>query len=682
MTTPNRRHSPPLPSVPCLLLLLLTVQVCTAVGVSAQASSGFALNRFDPAEAGSDWFVGDSLDMRGHLRPGVRLAADWAHRPLVRYDAAGNEQEVIIEDQLHGHLGFSLTLWERLRLGANLPVLLYQAGEQVMAAGAAFGTTTSTAVGDLRLSADVRLLGDYRGPVSIAVGAQLHAPTGDRAAFAGDGSVRFSPRLMLAGDLGPLAYSARIGYGYRPEDGGFGSIPTGSELAFAATAGIRAMDGALLLGPELWGTTVVSEAGAAFETATTPFELLFGGHYQRGDWKVGAGVGPGLNRGLGAPAVRAVASLTFIPDASDRDDDGILDELDACPDLPGTAHTDPQLNGCPDRDGDGIIDPDDACPDTPGVVQGDPKKNGCPSDRDGDRIYDRVDACPDLAGVRSKDRSKHGCPPDRDDDGIYDDDDACPDEAGEASDDPDRHGCPPDRDDDGIYDDDDACPDVPGVRSRDRRKNGCPPDSDGDGILDDDDACPEVPGVRSDDPEKHGCPIARVEDKQIKITERIEFKTNSAKILAESDVVLEAVLQILEAHPEIQALRVEGHTDNRGKPAYNRRLSQKRAASVVRWLVEHGIDRERLVANGFGQERPIADNNDKAGRQKNRRVEFHITKEDDSASGEDDDDEDGGEDEAADADDGADDGADDAEPEDDDAADADDDRSLDDLMGL
>lgn len=558
-------------------------------------SQGFALNRFDISEAGSDWFAGDSLDFRGDFRPGIRLGIDWAHEPLVRYDRDGNALAVVIADQSYGHVGASAIIAERLRLGVNLPLLLAQGGEAVDVNGTTFTTVSGTTLGDLRISADLRIAGEYGDPISLAIGAQLHAPTGNREAFVSDGQVRLSPRLMIAGDLAAFAYSLRAGFGYRPQDDGFGPVPTGSELSFVATAGVRVADGALLLGPELWGSTVVSSADAAFARDTTPFELLFGAHFFVSGFRGGVGVGPGLTRGIGAPEVRFVATLAFVPEAeSDRDGDGIVDEEDACPDLPGPKSTDSALHGCPDRDGDRIIDPKDACPDTPGVASDDPEKHGCPppGDRDGDGIIDEEDACPDVPGVPSED--------------------------------PDKHGCPPDRDGDGIIDDEDACPDVPGVRHADPQKNGCPSDRDGDDIIDDDDACPDVPGLPNEDPELHGCPLARVEKDQIVITQRIEFEFDSAKLVPSSTPVLEAVLEILNEHPQIDDVLVEGHTDNKGKPAYNEKLSARRAASVVNWLVEHGVERSRLRSAGVGMARPIASNVDDVGRQKNRRVEFHI----------------------------------------------------------
>lgn len=111
---------------------------------------------------------------------------------------------------------------------------------------------------------------------------------------------------------------------------------------------------------------------------------------------------------------------------------------------------------------------------------------------------------------------------------------------------------------------------------------------------------------------------------EIKILDQVRFKTGSADILPESDVILGAVQKVLDAHPEITKVSIEGHTDNRGGAAYNKGLSERRAASVVKWLVGHGIDKARLTSAGFGQSRPIDSNATDEGRQNNRRVEFHI----------------------------------------------------------
>ena len=118
--------------------------------------------------------------------------------------------------------------------------------------------------------------------------------------------------------------------------------------------------------------------------------------------------------------------------------------------------------------------------------------------------------------------------------------------------------------------------------------------------------------------------MVRIEGGQIRIREQVKFKTASSKILKESDYILEAVVKILVEHPEITRVRVEGHTDIRGKAGYNRKLSRRRAASVVKWLVKHGIKKDRLTSAGYGPDRPLATNNTDEGRRQNRRVEFHI----------------------------------------------------------
>ncbi len=113
-------------------------------------------------------------------------------------------------------------------------------------------------------------------------------------------------------------------------------------------------------------------------------------------------------------------------------------------------------------------------------------------------------------------------------------------------------------------------------------------------------------------------------DGVIRILERVEFDTGKDTILPSSIPVLEDVRQILATVPQIRKVRVEGHTDSRGSDRANLDLSDRRARSVVRWLTDHGIVPGRLEAQGFGEAHPIASNRSSAGRQTNRRVEFHV----------------------------------------------------------
>ena len=207
---------------------------------------------------------------------------------------------------------------------------------------------------------------------------------------------------------------------------------------------------------------------------------------------------------------------------------------------------------------------------------------------------------------------------DRDHDGVPDEIDKCPDEPGDGPD-----GCPDlDWDKDGVPNVDDRCPREPGTRELD----GCP-DRDGDGIPDPEDKCPDEPGPAEND----GCPVTgplvTLESDRVRLNGSVHFDYDRAIIKPDSFPLLDEVQGVLVKNPQLKHVRVEGHTDNRGTAAYNLDLSRRRAAAVVEYLVQHGIDRKRLVSAGYGFERPIADNATALGRAKNRRVEFRLLEE-------------------------------------------------------
>jgi OOP family OmpA-OmpF porin len=118
----------------------------------------------------------------------------------------------------------------------------------------------------------------------------------------------------------------------------------------------------------------------------------------------------------------------------------------------------------------------------------------------------------------------------------------------------------------------------------------------------------------------------QVTNQKIEIAEIVQFETNQAVLLPQSEQLLDEVAAALKEYPDIEEVRVEGHTDSQGSPKLNMKLSEARAAAVRNYLIGKGIDGSRLVAQGFGQTKPVADNNTEEGRYKNRRVEFEITK--------------------------------------------------------
>ncbi len=376
----------------------------------------------------------------------------------------------------------------------------------------------------------------------------------------------------------------------------------------------------------------------------------------------------------------------MIKTKTDRDADGILDEVDACPDEPEDLDLFEDEDGCPDfdNDQDTVVDVVDKCKNTPGPVEND----GCPyGDRDGDAINDKADLCPDapedkdgdrdadgrpdldvdgdgvedcvpgcaLAPIKSADGTERpascdlcivgspeatkedldkfddgdGCPEvDNDKDGILDTVDGCPNDAGPLE----TRGCP-DRDGDKFADIEDKCPDEKGIDQKltNPEKHGCPrPDLDGDGFFDDEDNCVKEPGIRHDDnPKQNGCPkkftLIVIKKDKIEIKQQVQFDTGKATIKPASAKLLSEVGEAVRSIEGLTKIIIEGHTDDVGDDDFNMKLSQDRADSVRDWLVQkERVDRALLEATGFGQTKSIASNRTKAGRQQNRRVEFKV----------------------------------------------------------
>lgn len=307
----------------------------------------------------------------------------------------------------------------------------------------------------------------------------------------------------------------------------------------------------------------------------------------------------------------------------DSDGDGIPDYLDECPFTPTAAYGLTDSVGCPtDTDGDGVPDYMDECPNTPEGARGLVDEKGCELDTDGDGVPDWRDECPGTPLEAAGYVDEKGCLLDTDGDGVPDYIDECPDTPEAAYGLVDEKGCPTDSDKDGVPDYLDECPNTPEGAAGHVDEKGCETDADGDGVPDWCDLCPTVAGPALN----KGCPEVKREVRTLlqKAMKGIAFETGKANIKKSSYKLLDQIAKTFIENKDF-IIEVQGHTDNVGKAALNKALSEKRANAVMNYLIKKGVPAERMTAKGYGDEMPIADNKTKAGREKNRRVEFSIT---------------------------------------------------------
>ncbi|MCF8035776.1 MAG: outer membrane beta-barrel domain-containing protein [Desulfobacteraceae bacterium] len=224
-------------------------------------------------------------------------------------------------------------------------------------------------------------------------------------------------------------------------------------------------------------------------------------------------------------------------------------------------------------------------------------------DSDGDGVYDEHDQCPDTqSGVAVDNR---GCAVDSDNDGVPDYRDDCGNTPLGAE--VDAGGCALDADNDGVIDHRDECAGTPEGASVDDK--GCAADADGDGVADYKDECGSTPEGASVN--ARGCWV--VED--------LQFEVGKAEIRPAYHDNLNAIVSILRQNPEID-VEIQGHTDSQGGAEMNQQLSERRAAAVRDYLVEQGVDANRLDYEGYGETDPVASNDTAQGRAENRRVEI------------------------------------------------------------
>ncbi len=572
----------------------------------AEAANAPDIQQYKPVSDTHNFLLIHDAELLHQFRPSFAVHFNYAMQPL-EVHGLGVQREFGIID---GSVGIALTgrfaIFDWWEMGLIFPVTQVPIATDIVGSSASFGERTPYAIGDIRIETRLRPLDPATRPIGLAANLFLTLPTGNPDSWMGRGKPGGGLRVAISQSWSRFHFAVNVGYAVYPR-ATVSNLSTDDELTYGLGVGASILvdrldinlefDGSLTPGPR------EKDGAERFgDGAHSPLEMLLSLRYKmKNGLSIHGGVGKGLTAGFGSPELRFLAGVSW----------GIFRRFD--------------------YDKDGLVEPEDQCPKVAEDADGFEDEDGCPDlDNDADTIPDLDDGCPDVAEDVDQFEDEDGCvDEDNDADGILDVDDACPLVAEDVDSFEDEDGCPDlDNDGDGIHDTEDACRMEPETFDGWADEDGCPdPDNDGDGILDEDDLCPNEAEVFNGEKDDDGCPddiLAVRATEKIVILEKLYFASGKDRILRRSFPVLTAVASILKKSPDILQVRVEGHTDSRGRDTYNQRLSQRRAEAVMRKLISEGIDASRLEAAGYGEARPVADNKSSEGRERNRRVEFLI----------------------------------------------------------
>jgi outer membrane protein OmpA-like peptidoglycan-associated protein len=536
----------------------------------AQTDRALDVQLFQPTANVGTSFTLDRPGVDHHLSTTFGVALSYAHQPFVRNRADGPPDDVV-RGLFQGEVLASLGLFEYLQLGLAVPV------------GVAFAETrTDFLLGGRGESfeyrtvaglSDMRLSAKIpilRGEVSLAGRIVVGLPLGETSEFLGNRFWTLYPSLVFSWDPGFLQIGAEIGYRLRQRRA-LGDFEQDDELQIVLGGAVPIITELAIIAELQTRIGIGGRTGFGGRTisgAETPMEF-------DGGLRIRPIGGLAIDVGAGTGVVAGYGSPSIRGFVVAR---YTIDQHD-CPGGP--------------EDEDGFQD-GDFCRDP---------------DNDADGLEDEVDQCPNDAEDADGYADEDGCPEvDNDADGVLDPTDACPNESEDDDDFNDEDGCPePDNDEDGIADGLDQCPMDPEDHDQ----------------FQDDDGCPE-PGPRT-------APVT-VSDTRILIGETIYFEYDTDTIRPVSMPLLDQVAEVIQALGADLRIRVEGHTDSAGVPAYNLDLSYRRARAVVEYLVGRGVPRDRLEFRGYGDQHQVAPNDDPEGRALNRRVEFTILRPGEPAS--------------------------------------------------
>jgi len=562
-----------------LPIALAIIAGCLWQGEARAQSTTFYMDRAQISGAPDDGYMVWRPYLYEKTRYYAQLSLGYIHNPLRKTsatasEAASRDMPDLVTGQLvtYMSIGTEVAGWFGVNVSQPISLDTFYGAQYSSTVPNRPDFTASDKMGlhDTRVDARVKAYQSNDRKTRFGVGAAVFLPTGNSAgAVAGDEAT--TAYLYLSGEhnFGDWMLAGNIGPHFRPhrslvssQDNNISTLTIGNELRWSLGAYVPLRDDRVRLGLELWGTTGMEKIDAT--------QTLFGSQNTDVEWTA---LGKVKLDKQGHWWTQAGLGTRVFTNGYGSPDFRILASL-----------------------GYWFTLSDKAPPSAAPKYKFDDSKVEKESDRDGDGYPDAIDKCPDIKEDHREPNPTDGCPADAD------------------------------RDGDGIPDSIDACPDVKEDKDGIADTDGCPEDdADNDGIADGKDKCPMNPGVESKIAEKNGCPsLTRFnDDGEIQLLEPIQFDTGKATIKPVSFPILDEVVALMKARKDLK-VGVHGHTDSVGADEMNLTLSKNRAASCVKYLVEHGITSSRLQSEGFGETKPLTTNDTAEGRAKNRRTEFKV----------------------------------------------------------
>jgi OmpA-OmpF porin, OOP family len=600
----------------CRLALLLALFTPAAAwaqfGSDAPDDRAIDLQLFHPAVGPNSYLTVSSAQAMGKGRFQLALGVSYASKPLTVFtvtspdDPELSRRSDVVSTLVTGHLLGAYAITSSLQVGVVVPMVFAMSGDglDISTGMPATGGLSARGLGDVRLEVLWRFF--EQNGVALAAIPAVTVPTsiglGSESEFLGDDLPTFSPRAAAeySAPGGRFSTALNLGVSLRKPRTLYSS-DIGHKLEYGAAGMVRFGDKVAAL------AEVFGHVGFASDIDENPLEIDGAVRFAAMPMlAVEVGGGTGLVRGIGAPALRVFASVSWAPDLRDTDGDGQSNSRDKCPaaaeDKDGWRDDD----GCPedDNDNDLFLDGEDKCPTEAEDKDGFEDDDGCPeTDNDKDGYPDFKDACPAQAEDKKPPRLDDGCPAgarDTDGDSVMDDADKCPNDPEDADGYADTDGCPEDDADlDGIKDDADGCAAVAEDKDGFEDDDGCPDeDDDRDGLADSADKCPRqaetINGVNDQDgcPDRGGDVLVTVAAPTI--TVRKALRWSGASLPARHQGALDQMAAHMKQHRGVSKWRVVVAV----KAPLGREVAQQRADFVMAHLVAKGIPADKLEATG------------------------------------------------------------------------------------